>query len=119
MKSIHKNNICAEQNRRGWNALDNRSENRCFLWSRWSNKWVASAVAIRPRLNRIWDWLEGGLDINDSARKFTLTRMPGNFSGLHLVSLMFVGSRLIDPGLDSGIDLSKEFAEAEKSAMIM
>jgi len=45
--------------------------------------------------------------------------MLGNFLGLHLVSLIFVGSRQIDPNLDSGIDLSKEFVEAEKLAMIM
>jgi hypothetical protein len=32
---------------------------------------------------------------------------------------MFIGSRQIDPKLDRGIDLSKEFAEAEKPAMIM
>lgn len=61
----------------------------------------------------------GGLDINDSAQKYTLTSMPGNFSGLHLVSLMYVGFRQIDPTLDSGIDLSKEFAKAENLAMIM
>ncbi len=61
----------------------------------------------------------GGLDINDSAQKYTLTSMPGNFSGLHLVSLMYVGFRQIDPTLDSGIDLSKEFAKAENLAMTM
>ncbi len=60
-----------------------------------------------------------GLDINDSAQKYTLKSMPGNFSGLYLVSLMYVGFRQIDPSLDGGIDLSKEFAEAEKLAMIM
>jgi tetratricopeptide (TPR) repeat protein len=61
----------------------------------------------------------GGLDINDSAKKYTLTSMPGNFSGLHLVSLMYVGFKQIDPTLDSGIDLSKEFAKAENLATIM
>jgi hypothetical protein len=85
----------------------------------WSKKWVASTVAIRPPLNPLWDWRKGGLDINDSAQKYTLTRMPGNFSGLHLVSLMFVGFRQIDSSLDGGIDLSKEFTEAEKLAMIL
>jgi len=38
-----------------------------------------------------------------------------DFFGLHLVSLMYVGFRQID----GGIDLSKEHAEAEKLAMIM
>jgi hypothetical protein len=32
---------------------------------------------------------------------------------------MYVGFRQIAPSLDGGIDLSKEFAEAEKLAMIM
>jgi tetratricopeptide (TPR) repeat protein len=61
----------------------------------------------------------GGLDINDSAKRYTLTSLPGEFSGLHLVSLMYVGFRQIDPSIDGGIDLSKEHAEAEKLAMIM
>jgi hypothetical protein len=34
--------------------------------------------------------------------------MSGNFSGLYLVSLMYTGFRMIDPALDTGIDLSKE-----------
>jgi tetratricopeptide (TPR) repeat protein len=57
-----------------------------------------------------------GLDINDPAKKYTLKSMPGNFSGLYLVSLMYTGFRMIDPALDTGIDLSKEFAEAERLA---
>jgi hypothetical protein len=86
----------------------------------WSGQeWVASTFAINPPLNSLWDWREGGLDINDSAQKYTLTSMPGHFSGLHLVSLIDVGFRQIDPSLDGGIDLSKEFVEAEKLAMIM
>lgn len=55
----------------------------------------------------------GGLDINDSAKRYTLTSLPGEFSGLHLVSLMYVGFRQIDPSSDGGIDLSKAHAEAE------
>ena len=58
-------------------------------------------------------------DTNDSAKRYTLTSLPGEFSGLHLVSLMYVGFRQIDPSIDGGIDLSKEHAEAEKLAMIM
>lgn len=60
-----------------------------------------------------------GLDINDPAKKYTLKSMPGNFSGLYLVSLMYTGFRIIDPTMDTGIDLSKEYAEAEKLSGIM
>lgn len=42
-----------------------------------------------------------------SAQKYTLTSMPGIFSGLHLVSLMFVGFRQIDPSLLGGTDLAE------------
>jgi len=54
-----------------------------------------------------------GLDINDPAQKYTLRSLPGKYSGLHLVSLMYTGLRLIDPKADAGINLSKEFAAAE------
>jgi tetratricopeptide (TPR) repeat protein len=54
----------------------------------------------------------GGLDINDPAQKYTLKSLPGQFSGLHLVSLMYTGLKQIDPSLDGGIDLSKEYEAA-------
>jgi tetratricopeptide (TPR) repeat protein len=54
-----------------------------------------------------------GLDINDPARKYSLRSLPGSFSGLHLVSLMYAGMKLIDPTADAGIDLSQEFAAAQ------
>jgi hypothetical protein len=53
-----------------------------------------------------------GLDINDPAKKYSLRSLPGNFSGLHLVSLMYTGMQLIDPSSDAGIDLSQEFDAA-------
>jgi len=54
-----------------------------------------------------------GLDINDPAKKYSLRSLPGNFSGLHLVSLMYSGMQLIDPTSDAGIDLSQEFEAAK------
>jgi tetratricopeptide (TPR) repeat protein len=53
-----------------------------------------------------------GLDINNPAKKYTLRSLPGSFSGLQLVSLMYTGMKLFDPSVDSGIDLSKEYSEA-------
>ena len=55
-----------------------------------------------------------GLDINDSAQKYTLKSMSGNFSGLHLVSYMYVGLKQLNPEMDSGIDLSAEYEQAQK-----
>lgn len=54
----------------------------------------------------------GGLDINDPAQKYKLKSLQGDFSGLHLVSLMYVAFQKTSPGVDVGIDLSREYAQA-------
>jgi len=53
-----------------------------------------------------------GLDINDPEQKYTLRSLPGQFSGLHLVSYMYAGFREIDPSLDTGADFSREYEQA-------
>ncbi len=55
---------------------------------------------------------EQGLDINDPNKKYTLNSMSGSFTGLRLVSYMYVGFKIIDPGIDVGLDLSEEYREA-------
>ena len=55
-----------------------------------------------------------GLDINDPDQKYTLRSRPGKFSGMQLVSMMYVGFKIIAPEQDAGIDLSREYAEAKK-----
>jgi Flp pilus assembly protein TadD len=55
-----------------------------------------------------------GLDINDPSRKYTLRLLPGEFSGLHLVSLMYVAFQQFAPDLDVGIDLAAEYAAAKE-----
>jgi tetratricopeptide (TPR) repeat protein len=55
-----------------------------------------------------------GLDINNPAQKYTLKSLPGQFSGLHLVSIMYAGMKILDPSQDAGIDLSREYSEAKK-----
>ena len=59
-----------------------------------------------------------GLDINDSSKKYSLRSLPGTFSGLHLVALMYSGMQLIDPSIDAGIDFSLEFAEAKRLLLL-
>lgn len=53
-----------------------------------------------------------GLDINDPSQKYTLKSLPGDFSGMHLVSLMYAAFQRVAPGTDVGIDLSREYAQA-------
>ena len=59
-----------------------------------------------------------GLDINDSSKKYSLRSLPGTFSGLQLVALMYSGMQLIDPSIDAGVDFSREFAEAKKLLLL-
>ena len=54
-----------------------------------------------------------GLDINDPTKKYTLKSLPGDFSGLHLVSIMYAAFQRTAPGTDVGIDLSREYAQAK------
>jgi len=54
-----------------------------------------------------------GLDVNDPEKRHTLQSIPGqSFSGLRLVSTMYVGFKRIDPAMDVGFDLSKEYEAA-------
>jgi len=49
-----------------------------------------------------------GLDINNPNKKYTLNTMKGSFTGLQLISYMYVGFKKIDPSIDIGMDLSEE-----------
>ena len=53
-----------------------------------------------------------GLDINDSADRYTLKALPGKFSGLHLLAIMYTAFRQIDPTMDTGADFSAEYQAA-------
>lgn len=50
-----------------------------------------------------------GLDTNDPAQKYTLKSLPGHYSGLHLVCLMFLAFKQIAPQHSVGFDLSREY----------
>lgn len=54
-----------------------------------------------------------GLDVNDPEPKYRLRTLAGNFSGLHLVCLMYVGFKRFAPEQSVGFDLSQEYAAAE------
>ena len=66
---------------------------------------ITFEVAIKGR---------SGLDINDPTQKYTLKTLPGKFSGLHLVAIMHVGFKQIDPTMNSGADFDAEYDAAIK-----
>jgi tetratricopeptide (TPR) repeat protein len=68
-------------------------------------KRIASEIALKGRT---------GLDTNDPAQKYQLKSLPGDFSGLNLVCLMYVGFKSFAPEMDLGFDLSKEYAAAQE-----
>ena len=53
-----------------------------------------------------------GLDINDPDDKYRLSELPGMFSGLHLLAIMYTAFRQIDPTMDTGADFSAEYQAA-------
>jgi len=55
---------------------------------------------------------QSGLDILDPDPKYTLKTLPGKFSGMQLVSIMYAAFKQIDPKADSGIDLQREYDAA-------
>jgi hypothetical protein len=56
-----------------------------------------------------------GIDYASSEDRYTLRALPGRrFSGLQLLSMMYVGFKRIDPGLSTGIPLDSEYGQALK-----
>lgn len=55
-----------------------------------------------------------GLEINNPTKKFTLRTVPGEFTALQLVCMMYAGFKQFEPGLDVGLDFSKEYDLALK-----
>jgi tetratricopeptide (TPR) repeat protein len=53
-----------------------------------------------------------GFDVNDPSQKYQLRSLPGRYSGLHMVCLMYAAFKIIAPEQDVGFDLSKEYARA-------
>jgi Flp pilus assembly protein TadD len=55
----------------------------------------------------------GGIDINDPTQRYHLRSLPGEFSGLHLLSLEYVAFTQFAPEMDIGFDLSAEYRSAQ------
>jgi tetratricopeptide (TPR) repeat protein len=54
-----------------------------------------------------------GFEINDSEKQYELHSMPGKFSGLHLLCIMYVGFKMISPDDTPSFDVATEYAEAK------
>jgi tetratricopeptide (TPR) repeat protein len=52
------------------------------------------------------------LDINDPSKTHAVSSLSGRFTGLQLVSYMYVGYRKVAPEMDVGLDLSEEYQMA-------
>jgi tetratricopeptide (TPR) repeat protein len=50
-----------------------------------------------------------GFEINDPDKKYTISSLPGVYTGLQLVSYMYVGFKKIAQEQDIGVDLSQEY----------
>jgi len=55
-----------------------------------------------------------GLEVNNPDRKYTLRSLPGEYTGLQLMSYMYVAFKQIAPQQDVGFDLSREYEQALK-----
>ena len=55
-----------------------------------------------------------GLNINDPAMKYAIQAWPGEYSGLHLISIMYAAFQQFAPDTDIGIDFSKEYRVASQ-----
>ncbi len=53
-----------------------------------------------------------GFSVNDPTKTYQLRSLSGDFSGLHLLCLEYIGFKIFDPTVDIGFDISAEYAEA-------
>ena len=56
---------------------------------------------------------ENGLEINNPSKRYSLTNLDGDFSGLQLLCYMHVGMALFDPKADCGSGLQREYELAK------
>jgi len=54
----------------------------------------------------------GGLDIDDPDEKYSLESLPGKFSGLHLLAIMYTAFQQVDSSMETGVDFAAEYKAA-------
>ena len=68
---------------------------------------IASEIAMLGRK---------GLNVTPTP-KYQLRSLPGEFSGMHLISIMYAAFQQIAPEQEVGIDLSQEYQSAQQLHM--
>ncbi|WP_431065688.1 tetratricopeptide repeat protein [Methylotuvimicrobium sp.] len=58
---------------------------------------------------------QSGLDVNNPDKTYLLRSIPGNYTGLNVVCIMYVAIQQIAPGQDVGFDIKAEYEEALKA----
>jgi tetratricopeptide (TPR) repeat protein len=53
-----------------------------------------------------------GIDVNNPGTRYTLKNLPGEYSGLNLLSIQYVAFKKFAPNQDIGFDLSREYEMA-------
>lgn len=51
-----------------------------------------------------------GLNIHESEKMYQIKALPGEYSALCLISMMYAAFQQFAPGTDVGMDFSKEFS---------
>jgi len=70
-------------------------------------------LQIRGVVSEIAMLGSSGFDVSNPDRNYQITSLPGDFTGIQLISYMYVGFQMIDPEIDIGFDLSKEYKIAK------
>ena len=53
-----------------------------------------------------------GINPADSEKQYSLKSLPGQFSGLQLLCIMYVAFKRFAPDKDTGFDVSREYSVA-------
>ncbi len=71
-----------------------------------------SKEALSPIVLEMATLGQSGLNVNDPEPQYHLRLVPGDFSGLQIVCMMHVGLKQLDPSMDAGMDLDREYEAA-------
>jgi tetratricopeptide (TPR) repeat protein len=71
-------------------------------------------LQIRGVVSEIAMLGNSGFDLSNPERNYQINSLPGDFTGIQLICYMYVGFQMIDPDIDIGFDLSKEYQLAKK-----
>jgi len=80
-----------------------------------ANVYLPFKEKLRPEDPKLAEYLStvNLRSASDGKWKYELKALPGNFSGLHLICLMYVAFKSIAPEMDIGFDLATEYAAAK------